>query len=36
VIPVDATVSGCPPAPIEILRSILAAVRQRQTQRGQR
>ena len=28
VIPVDATVPGCPPAPIEILRGILAAVRQ--------
>ena len=29
VIPVDATVSGCPPAPVEILRTILAAVRAR-------
>jgi Ni,Fe-hydrogenase III small subunit len=31
VIPVDATVSGCPPPPVEILRGILAAVRRRQT-----
>lgn len=29
VIPVDAAVPGCPPQPIEILRGILAAVRQR-------
>ena len=27
VIPVDVTVTGCPPPPIEILRGILAAVR---------
>ena len=27
VIPVDAEVPGCPPAPLEILRAILAAVR---------
>ncbi len=27
VIPVDATIAGCPPAPIEILRGILAAVK---------
>jgi Ni,Fe-hydrogenase III small subunit len=31
VIPVDATVSGCPPPPLEILRGILAAVRHRHT-----
>jgi len=30
VIPVDATVPGCPPPPLEILRGILAALRQRQ------
>jgi Ni,Fe-hydrogenase III small subunit len=30
VIPVDVTVAGCPPAPLEILRGILAAVRRRQ------
>jgi Ni,Fe-hydrogenase III small subunit len=30
VIPVDATVSGCPPPPVEILRGILAVVRRRQ------
>ena len=29
VIPVDLTVPGCPPAPIEILRGILSAVRRR-------
>jgi Ni,Fe-hydrogenase III small subunit len=29
VIPVDATVPGCPPPPIDILRAILAAVQQR-------
>lgn len=29
VIPVDATVPGCPPPPIEILRGILGAVRRR-------
>jgi len=27
VIPVDIEVPGCPPAPLEILRAILAAVR---------
>jgi Ni,Fe-hydrogenase III small subunit len=27
VVPVDVTVAGCPPAPIDILRGILAAVR---------
>lgn len=36
VIPVDATVPGCPPPPIEILRGILGVVRQRQGQRTQR
>jgi Ni,Fe-hydrogenase III small subunit len=30
VIPVDLAVPGCPPPPIEILRGILSAVRQRQ------
>jgi Ni,Fe-hydrogenase III small subunit len=30
VIPVDATVTGCPPPPLEILRAILGAVRRRQ------
>jgi Ni,Fe-hydrogenase III small subunit len=34
VIPVDATVAGCPPPPVEILRGILAAVRQRHAARG--
>ena len=29
VIPVDHTVAGCPPAPLEILRGILGAVRRR-------
>lgn len=29
VIPVDATVAGCPPAPIDILRGILTVVRRR-------
>ena len=29
VIPVDFTVAGCPPAPVEILRGILAAVHRR-------
>ncbi len=29
VIPVDVTVSGCPPEPVEILRGILTAVRRR-------
>ena len=29
VIPVDVTVSGCPPEPVEILRGILQAVRRR-------
>jgi Ni,Fe-hydrogenase III small subunit len=27
VIPVDVTVPGCPPPPLEIMRGILAAVR---------
>ena len=30
LIPVDASVAGCPPPPIEILRGILGAVRRRQ------
>jgi Ni,Fe-hydrogenase III small subunit len=30
VIPVDASVPGCPPPPLEILRGILGAVRKRQ------
>ena len=34
VIPVDATVPGCPPPPIDILRGILGAVRQWQGRRG--
>ena len=29
VIPVDATVPGCPPSPLDLLRGILGAVRQR-------
>jgi Ni,Fe-hydrogenase III small subunit len=29
VIPVDATVPGCPPPPLEILRGILGVVRRR-------
>jgi Ni,Fe-hydrogenase III small subunit len=29
VLPVDVTVTGCPPPPLEILRGILAAVRRR-------
>lgn len=29
VIPVDVTIPGCPPPPIDLLRGILAAVRQR-------
>jgi Ni,Fe-hydrogenase III small subunit len=29
VLPVDVTVPGCPPAPLEIMRGILAAVRRR-------
>ncbi len=36
VIPVDATVAGCPPPPIEILRGILGAVRQWQGKAGGR
>ncbi|MDP1647068.1 MAG: NADH-quinone oxidoreductase subunit B family protein [Rubrivivax sp.] len=34
VIPVDATVPGCPPPPIEILRGILGAVRRWQGKAG--
>jgi len=34
VIPVDATVPGCPPPPLEILRGILGAVRRRPAARG--
>jgi Ni,Fe-hydrogenase III small subunit len=33
VIPVDATIPGCPPPPVDILRGILAAVRQRRPAR---
>jgi Ni,Fe-hydrogenase III small subunit len=31
VIPVDVTIPGCPPPPLDILRGILGAVRQRST-----
>jgi Ni,Fe-hydrogenase III small subunit len=34
VIPVDVVVPGCPPPPVEILRGILSAVRQRQVKSG--
>ena len=34
VIPVDMTVPGCPPPPIEILRGILTAVQRREPSRG--
>ncbi len=34
IIPVDATVAGCPPAPLELLRGILGAVRLRQPARS--
>jgi Ni,Fe-hydrogenase III small subunit len=27
VLPVDVTVAGCPPPPLEVMRGILAAVR---------
>jgi Ni,Fe-hydrogenase III small subunit len=36
VIPVDAAVPGCPPPPVEILRGILAVVRQRRAPSGER
>ncbi|MDO9284143.1 MAG: NADH-quinone oxidoreductase subunit B family protein [Aquabacterium sp.] len=36
VIPVDATVPGCPPAPIDLLRGILGVVRQRQAKASSR
>jgi Ni,Fe-hydrogenase III small subunit len=36
VIPVDATVAGCPPAPLEILRGILGAIRRRPSSRAKR
>jgi Ni,Fe-hydrogenase III small subunit len=36
VLPVDVSVPGCPPAPLEILRGILSAVRHRKAQSGQR
>jgi len=36
VIPVDATVPGCPPPPVDILRGILTAVRQRRAPDSQR
>ena len=36
VIPVDATIPGCPPPPIDILRGILSALRQWRTPSGAR
>jgi Ni,Fe-hydrogenase III small subunit len=36
VIPVDLAVSGCPPPPIDILRGIIGAVRQRTRRPGRR
>ena len=36
VIPVDGVVPGCPPAPVEILRGILGAVRRRKAESGKR